>query len=64
MATQVSYVKNGISIQCAVDKFPAPRPQAAWPMPLFPCTENSLLVLALVGFILIMVIVTVKVSRR
>jgi len=47
MATKVGYVKNGIQIECDTSTYPAPRPKAAWPMPLFPCTESSLLQLSL-----------------
>ena len=46
MATgSTHYIKGGIRIPCNTSVFPAPRTQAAWPVPAFPGVENSLLTL-------------------
>jgi hypothetical protein len=51
MATTPSYTKAGVSIQCATPLYPAPRPQAAWPIPTAQSTgaQQSMLTLALVA---------------
>ena len=47
MASNVSYVKGGTVIQCDVSVLPRPRPQMAWPIPVFTGTANSFLTLTL-----------------
>ena len=49
MGSQTSYFKNNIKIQCNTSLYPAPRPQASWPIPAFPNAETSLLTLAAVN---------------
>lgn len=47
MATGVNYTKSGTVIQCSTSVLPRPRPQLAYPVPVFSGTENSFLVLTL-----------------
>ena len=47
MSTTVNYTKGGIKVQCDVSLYPAPRPQAAYPIPHFPNADSSLLSLTL-----------------
>ena len=49
MSSTVSYVKSGTIIQCSTSSLPRPRPQTAWPIPVFPSTGNSFLALAIQG---------------
>ena len=47
MSTGITYTKGGTVIQCDTSILPRPRPQMAWPIPVFPGTSQSFLALAL-----------------
>ena len=47
MSTGITYTKGGTVIQCDTSVLPRPRPQMAWPIPVFPGTSQSFLALAL-----------------
>ena len=48
MATDPKLTRKGVTISCSTSAYPAPMPQASWPVPAFPAIQTSLLNLSLV----------------